>query len=181
MNRGEKPSWDDLNGASWAVLSPSSSSGYIYPCLWLQKEYGKSISDLSRAVQVESHSSAVARLAAEQADVMVSYGHIRIRNAPLWQSRYGGKGDMFNVTDVIGVTDGIVNDLIAYSRESDLMRNDQFRAALAETFIELGNTEEGKKIISVFSQTGYKAGSDADYDVTRRAEALLKKLKNRKQ
>ncbi len=176
VEAGEALTWEDLNSATWAVLSPTSSSGYIYPCLWLQNNYGKGIGDLDNVIEVESHTSAVARLAAEQVDIMVSYGHIRIKNAPIWTSDYDGKGEMAESTSVIGVTDGIVNDLIAYSRNSELMSNEGFRQALAEAFIEIGQTDEGKAIISVFSQVGYTAGTDADYDVTRAAEALLKSL-----
>ena len=176
VNAGEELTWDELNDATWAVLSPTSSSGYIYPCLWLQNNYGKSISDLENVVEVESHTSAVARLASQQADIMVSYGHIRIKNAPVWQSDFGGEGDMAEATGIIGVTDGIVNDLIAYSLASDVMADEAFRQALGEAFIEIAETEEGQEIISVFSQVGYTWGQDSDYDVTREAEALLKEL-----
>ena len=33
VNAGEELTWDDLNSATWSVLSPTSASGYIYPCL----------------------------------------------------------------------------------------------------------------------------------------------------
>lgn len=177
VNSGEKLTWEELDSATWAVLSPTSSSGYIYPCLWLLNNYDKGISDLSHVVEVDSHNSAVARLAAKQADIMVSYGHIRIKNAPLWNTDYAAEGNMAEVTNVIGVTDGIVNDLIAYSKTSELMQDEAFRTALEEAFIEIGATEEGKNIISVFSQVGYTHGTDSDYDTTRKAEALLKELK----
>ena len=176
VNAGEALTWEDLDSASWAVLSPTSSSGYIYPCLWLQNNYGKSINDLSSVTEVESHTSAVARLASGQVDIMVSYGHIRIKNAPIWESDYGGTGDMAEQTGVIGVTDGIVNDLIATSKNSEVMQDEAFRQAVGESFIEIAESEEGQEIISVFSQVGYTWGQDSDYDVTRAAEALLKEL-----
>lgn len=178
VNSGEELTWEDLSSANWAVLEPTSSSGYIYPCLWLQDKFGKSISDLPNVIQMDSHSSLVARLAAKQADVIVSYAHIRIKNAPIWQSELGGEGDMATDTGIIGVTEGIVNDLVAYSRTSELMQDEGLRKALADTLIEIGESEEGKEIISVFSQVGYTYGSDSDYDATRRAEALLKELTN---
>mgnify|MGYP000682992842 CR=1 FL=1 len=46
--------------------------------------------DLDHVVQSDSHSTSLARLATGQADVMVSYGHIRIKNAPIWQEKLGG-------------------------------------------------------------------------------------------
>ncbi len=176
VEKGEEPTWEELNDATWAVLSPTSSSGYIYPCLWLQDHYGKSISDLEHVVQCDSHTTSVARLAAEQVDVMVSYGHIRIKNAPVWESEYGGPGPMAEDTAVIGVTDGIYNDLIAYSLSSDLMADEQFRTALGQAFIDLAQTEEGQAIFGVFSQVGYTWGQDADYDGERAAQQLLRQM-----
>ena len=75
---------------------------------------------------------------------------------------------------VIGVTEGIYNDMIAYSKHSDLMADEAFRKALGEAFIEIAQTDEGKQIISVFSQVGYTWGKDSDYDGERDAQAMLK-------
>ena len=64
VNAGEELTWDDLNSATWAVLNPTSASGYIYPSLWLQEHYGKGISNLDNVVECDSHTTSVARLAA---------------------------------------------------------------------------------------------------------------------
>ena len=176
VNAGEELTWDDLNSATWSVLSPTSASGYIYPCLWLQDHYGKGISDLEHVVQSDSHTTSVARLAAGQVDVMVSFGHIRIKNAPKWETELGGTAPMVEQTGVIGVTDGIYNDMIAYSKTSDTMADEAFRQAVGESFIELAQTEEGQEIFGVFSHVGYDWGSDSDYDGERAAQALLKSM-----
>ena len=176
VNAGEELTWDDLNSATWAVLNPTSASGYIYPSLWLQEHYGTGISDLDNVVECDSHTTSVARLAAGQVDVMVSYGHIRIKNAPIWESDFDGTAPMVEQTGVIGVTDGIYNDMIAYSKTSDTMADEAFRQAVGESFIELAQTEEGQEIFGVFSQVGYDWGSDSDYDGERAAQALLKSM-----
>ena len=176
VEQGEELTWDDLDSATWSVLDPTSASGYIYPCLWLQENYGKSISDLSNVVQSESHTTSVALLAAERVDVMVSYGHIRIKNAPIWESDFGADGPMADETTVIGVTDGIYNDMIAYSKTSELMADEDFRTALGQAFIDLAQTEEGQAIFSVFSQVGYTWGQDSDYDGERAAQELLRQM-----
>ena len=176
VEKGEELTWDDLNGATWAVLNPTSASGYIYPCLWLQDNFGKSISDLDDVVQCDSHTTSVARLAAKQVDVMVSYGHIRIKNAPIWESDYGADGPMAEQTAVIGVTEGIYNDMIAYSKTSQLMADEDFRQALGQAFIDLAQTEEGQEIFGVFSQVGYTWGQDSDYDGERAAQELLRQM-----
>ncbi len=84
-------------------------------------------------VQSDSHTTSVARLAAGQVDVMVSYGHIRIKNAPKWETEFGGTAPMVEQTGVIGVTEGIYNDMIAYSKNSDTMADEDFRKALGES------------------------------------------------
>lgn len=175
VNAGEELTWEDLDSASWAVMGPSSASGYIYPSLWLQSRYGKGISDLTNAVKSDSYTTSLARLATGQADIMVSYGHIRIKNAPKWQDTLGGTGDMAVQTGVIGVTEPIMNDTISVSRNSSIM-DDDFKKALGESMIEIGETEEGKKIIDTFSQKGYRWANDSDYDGEREAQKLLKSL-----
>mgnify|MGYP002543589168 CR=1 FL=1 len=176
VNAGEKLTWEDLNSATWSVLNPTSASGYIYPSLWLQENYGKGISDLANVVQSDSHTTSVARLASGQVDIMVSYGHIRIGSAPIWTTELSGTAEMVEQTGIIGVTDGIYNDMIAYSKNSDIMADPDFRKAVADAFIEIAETEEGREIISVFSQIGYAYGQDSDYDGERAAQALLKEL-----
>lgn len=175
---GEELTWEDLNGASWAVMGPTSASGYIYPSLWLQERYGKTISDLSSVTQSDSYTTSLARLASGQADIIVGYGHLRTKYAPQWESEFGGTAPMEEQTGVIGVTEGIYNDMIAYSKTSPLMEDEDFRTALGEAFIEIGQSEEGREIISVFSQVGYEWGSDANYDGERAAQALLKSLES---
>lgn len=176
VNDGEELTWEDLNSATWAVMGPTSASGYIYPSLWLQSNYGKTISDLDNVVQSDSYTTSMARLASGQVDVAVGFAHLRAKYADQWQSDFGGTDEMVNQTGVIGVTEGIYNDMIAYSKTSELMQDAAFRQALGEAFIEIGNTEEGKDIISVFSQVGYEWGDDANYDGERNAQALLKSL-----
>ena len=155
VNAGEELTWDDLNSATWAVLNPTSASGYIYPSLWLQEHYGKGISDLDNVVECDSHTTSV---------------------APIWESDFGGTAPMVEQTGVIGVTDGIYNDMIAYSKTSETMADEAFRQAVGESFIELAQTEEGQEIFGVFSQVGYDWGSDSDYDGERAAQALLKSM-----
>ena len=173
---GQELTWEDLNGATWAVMGPTSASGYIYPSLWLQERYGKTIADLDSVVQSDSYTTSLARLASGQVDIMVGYAHMRTKYADQWQTDFGGTAPMVDQTAVIGVTEGIYNDMIAYSRTSPLMEDEAFRTALGEAFIEIGQSEEGREIISVFSQVGYQWGQDSDYDGERDAQALLKEL-----
>jgi len=55
VNNGEALTWEDLDGANWAVQKTSSSAGYIYPTMWLMENYdGKKISDLSHVTPLDS-------------------------------------------------------------------------------------------------------------------------------
>ena len=173
VNAGEQLTWEELDSATWCVLSASSSSGYIYPCLWLQENYGKSISDLSHVIQSDSHGTSVARLAAEQADIIVSYAHIQNKEADNWTSTLGRSDSIWNETNVIGVTQGIYNDTVCVSKTSPIMTDD-FRQALGQALIDIGNSDAGKDIIKCFSQVGYTWGEDSNYDGARDAEKLLK-------
>ncbi len=49
---------------------------------------------------------------------------------------------------------------------------DDFKAALQEAFIAIGNTEEGKAVISIYSHEGYRKATSADYDGARKAMEL---------
>ena len=176
VNNGEELTWEDLDSANWSIMGTSSPAGYIYPALWLQDHYGKGISDLKSAVQSDSYASAFARLASGQVDVLVTYADARRDYAERWNSEFGREASIWEETGVIGVTEGIYNDMIAYSKNSDTMADEDFRKALGESFIEIADTDEGREIISVFSQVGYTWGQDSDYDGERAAQELLKSL-----
>lgn len=177
VNNGGELTWEDLSSAKWSVMGSSSSAGYIYPYLWLQKNYEKGLTDLPSIVQSDSYPSSMARLASGQVDVMVGFADVRIDNAEKWQSEFKKSASIWDETNVIGVTDKIFNDTISVSKNSEIM-TDEFKKALSDSFIEIGNTEEGKKIISIYSHEGYQVAKDSDYDGEREAQNLLKELKN---
>ena len=175
VNAGEELTWDDLNSANWSVMGTSSPAGYIYPALWLQDRYGKGISDLSSAVQSDSYASAFARLASGQVDVLVTYADARRDYAERWNTEFGREGSIWEETNVIGVTAPIYNDTISVSKNSDIMDADLI-AALQDAFINIGNTEEGKAVIAIYSHNGYQKAQASDYDNERAAQKLIQEL-----
>jgi len=176
VNGGEQLTWDDLNSANWAVMSTSSSAGYIYPTLWLQSNYNKSITDLAHVVTSDSYASSFARLAVGQADVIVAYADARRDYESKWTTDMARDKAIWDETNVIGVTQGIYNDTISVSKNDPLM-TDEFRKALQNAFISIAQTEEGKKVISIYSHEGYQAAQASDYDGERQAQELIKSLK----
>lgn len=177
INSGQELTWDELNSAKWGVLGTSSSSGYIYPTLWLQEKYGKGISDLQNVVQSDSYASSAARLASGQIDIMVGYADVRNDYAKKWTSDYGRSEDIFKETNVIGVTPDIYNDTISVSKSSPIV-DDAFKEAFANAMMNIAKTDEGKEIIKIYSHKGYKKANASDYDKEREAQKLLKKLKS---
>ena len=185
VNNGEKLTWEDLDGAKWAVQKTSSSAGYIYPTMWLMANYdGKKISDLSNVIPLDSgYGTAFSYAAAEQVDVIVCYADGRNDYEASWtlptdqQDETGKQGmgrtdSIWNELNVIGVTDGIYNDTVAISKASPYYTPEMVEA-LQNCFINIINTEEGKAIFDVYSHTGYAKAVDSDYDGARLALTVL--------
>lgn len=162
QEEGKDLTYDDLSKATWCVQSPTSSSGYLYPSLWLTKNYNKSISDLPNQVEIKGYGEAVSRLASEQCDIAPMYSDARIDNQASWTS----KENIWDATSVIGVSDKIMNDTISVSKESAVYSED-FKKAVQDAFINIAKTEEGLKVISPYSHTGYEIGNPTDYDSER--------------
>ena len=175
VNNGEELTWEDLDSANWSIMGTSSPAGYIYPALWLQDHYGKGISDLSSAVQSDSYASAFARLASGQVDVLVTYADARRDYAERWNNEFGREGSIWEETNVIGVTAPIYNDTISVSKNSPIM-DDDLIAALQDAFINIGNTDEGKQVIAIYSHNGYQKAQSSDYDNERAAQKLIQEL-----
>lgn len=175
VNAGEELTWEDLDGANWSVMNSSSPAGYIYPALWLQDHYGKSITDLEHTVQADSYGSAMARLASGQVDILLGYADVRNDYVENWNSEYGREGSIWEETNVIGVTPAIYNDTVSVSKTSKIMTDD-FMEALSNAFINIGNTPEGKEVIAIYSHMGYQTAQSSDYDNERKAQELIQQL-----
>lgn len=171
VNSGQALTWEDVNEATWCHSSPTSSAGYVYPTIWLNDNFGKKISDLAKAVLVNGYTDSMTRLANGQCDVAVGYADMRRDYAEKWTGEWNRRASVWEETNVIAVTDGIMNDTISYSKNSEIMSED-FIKALQEVFIDVAKTEEGKKVIAIYSHEGYKVVSDSDYDSARKAQAI---------
>ncbi|WP_077613178.1 phosphate/phosphite/phosphonate ABC transporter substrate-binding protein [Clostridium sp. Marseille-P2415] len=175
VNNGEELTFEDLDGANWSVMSSSSPAGYIYPSLWLQDNFQKNMLNLSHAVQSDSYGSAFARLASGQVDVLCTYADARRDYVEKWNSEYGRTGSIWEETNVIGVTPPIFNDTVSVSKTSKIM-DDNFKKAVRDAFINIGNTEEGKQVIAIYSHKGYQPAQSSDYDNERAAQKMIKEL-----
>ena len=162
INNGEKLTLDDIQGATWGVSSNTTSpAGYIYPSLWLQENFGISITDLKSKVALDNYATSLSQLASGQIDVMVTYADARLDYVDQWNSNFGRTASIWDETNVIGVTDGIYNDTISVTKDASMTL--ELKEAIQQAFINIGNTEEGQKIISIYSHKGYEIGIILDY------------------
>ena len=178
INSGQKLSWNDLSSAKWGLSSTSSAAGYVYPSLWLYNNYQHPISDLKNTVTIDSYGTGFARLASGQIDILPVYADARSDFASAWTTTYGQKTSIWNgsETNVIGVTPAINNDAILTSKNSKIMTPD-FKKALSSALIDLAKTPQGKKVIAVYSHTGYQPSSASDYKDAVAAMNLMNKQK----
>lgn len=172
INNGEELTWEDINSANWSVMSSSSSAGYIYPTIWLGENYDKSISDLDNVVQAESYASSVARLAAEQVDIVVGFADLRLDYGEAWEAEMGREASIWEETNVIGITANIYNDTVSVSKNSEIM-SDDLKAAIQQAFINISETDAGKEVISIYNHEGYQPATSEDYDTEREAQRIL--------
>lgn len=175
VNAGEALTWEDVSSANWSVANSSSPAGYIYPSLWLQENFDENITDLPHAVQSDSYGSAFARLASGQVDILCTYADARRDYEDEWTTEYGMTNSIWDDTAVVGVTPAIYNDTISVSKTSPIM-DDDFKQALGQAFINIGNTEEGKEVIAIYSHNGYQWAKSEDYDSERAAQEMIQSL-----
>lgn len=164
VNAGEKLTWDDLNGVTWSVgKSVTSNAGYSFPTLWLMKNYdGKKITDLATVVQ-NDYAGNFQQLAAEQVDVTVCYADGRDDYQGKWTSEWGRSKEIWEEVAVIGVTDNIYNDTISITKAKESVYNEAFINAFCTAMENIAATEEGKKIIYIYTHEGYNRAKAEDY------------------
>ena len=175
VNSGGELTWEDLNSATWSVMSSTSPAGYIYPTLWLKENFnGRGITDLNSAAQADSYGSSIARLAAEQIDIMPIFGDGRMDFTDAWIEEFGQEL-IWEDIQVIGVTMPIFNDTISVSRHSNTV-TPELRDALQQAFINIGQTEEGLEVIAIYNHMGYLPATSSDFDDERAAQELIRDL-----
>ena len=104
---------------------------------------------------------------------MVGFAHMQYKYADQWTEDFGREDSIWKETNIIGVTEGIFNDTVCISKASQIMTDD-FRQALGESLIEIGQSEEGLEIIDkVFAHKGYEWAEGSDYDGERKAQELI--------
>lgn len=161
INNNQELTWEDLNSATWCTSSPTSSSGYLYPSLWLKDNYNKEIQDLENTVRIKGYGDSVNSLKSQVCDISVGYGDFRYDYQDSWQ------GSIWEETNVIGVSSLIPYDTISVSQNSKDL-SDKLNQDLKEIFINLKDTPQGLEVMKTFSHTGYVTPNLEEYEQERR-------------
>lgn len=171
VNNGEALSWEELNLLRWGVMNSTSPAGYLYPSLWLKEKYNKKITALKYVTEVDTYSTAFEGLASEALDVICIYADARRDFEGRWRSEFGRSNNIWDETAVIGVTSGIYNDTVCVSKTSPVM-DEALKEAIKRAFINIGETEEGKKMMSFYRHEGYVEADPEDYEPIRAAREV---------
>ncbi|HEY0222528.1 PhnD/SsuA/transferrin family substrate-binding protein [Lactovum miscens] len=164
VKSGKKIPVDLLKKAKWGLSSTTSASGYLYPSKWLTDNYKISVHDLPNVVSNLDYGTATADLASGQVDIIAGYADLRMDFATAWTTIDKATDTIWNQTNVIGVTGEIFNDGILVSTKSDTMKkNPKLASALQKAIIAMSKTDQGAKIIKVYSHDGYQVSSAKDY------------------
>jgi phosphonate transport system substrate-binding protein len=166
VNAGTPLVWDDVKDLNWCVRSATSSSGYIYPNLWLSTNFdGKTFSDMGDNVfETSGYGATMADLATGNCDVGTMYADARKDNIDKWTTDFGRTESIWAETDVIGVTENIMNDTISISR---INLDQGIIDAITQAFINIAKTTEGQAVMAVYSHKNYIPALDAQYDSAR--------------
>lgn len=159
VNAGNDLTWDDLKDAAFCTGGATSSASYIYPNLWLEETYGKTIADMPNAVNAGGYGNSVAQIEAETCDIAALYGDARMHNP--FQV-----GDIFALTDVIAVSDPIANDGIQVGAHVNV----KLAEALQIAFINLINDESNEAIFDIYSHSAYAPTTFLAYEGTRKVQ-----------
>lgn len=166
--------YPDLEKANWCYsASVTSTTGYVYPTLWLYENYGKKLTDLPNAVLMNNNGDIPVNLAQGVCDVAVSYAFLRTDYIDAWKNELAQDTEIYDAVKVIGVTPKISNGTVAVSWNSPKM-TEELKLAIQEAFLHIADTEEGLEAIRLYNHEGYQVSQDSDFDELRKAYELIK-------
>ncbi|MEA5026842.1 MAG: PhnD/SsuA/transferrin family substrate-binding protein [Erysipelotrichaceae bacterium] len=176
VEAGEDLTWEDINAVTICSGSATSSASFVYPSLWLNTRFGKTLNDVTNIIPDGGYTDNMAKLVSDQCQITFGYNDVRsdVDTTAIWNDTYGMDGTVWDYIKVIAVGDPIMNDTISVSTASEKM-TPELKTALQEAFMEIAQTEEGLATVAPYSHKGYIIGSDSDYDTTRAANALFSK------
>jgi phosphonate transport system substrate-binding protein len=166
--------YEDLEAANWCYsASVTSTTGYVFPTLWLYEKYGKLLSDLPNSILMNNNGDVPVNLAQGNCDVAVSYAFLRSDYVDPWKQELAQTTEIFDAVKVIGVTPKISNGAVVVSWNSPKM-SEGLKLAVQEAFLHIADTAEGKEAIGLYNHLGYQVSEDKDFDELKKAYSLVK-------
>ena len=154
-------SFEDLEGRSIAFVDPGSASGYQFPYVFLQNNYGIDANTDMNAIFAGSHDAAVLAVYNQDVDVAVSFN----------DARTAIEGDFPDVMDevcILGYTGDIPNDGAVVREGISTELADEIATAL----MEIAETEEGQALTeAMFNVTSFAPITSEAYDAVREVAA----------
>lgn len=130
------------------LASNTSGAGVIYPVQWMLDngiERGQIADILKNQSRVESFTAAAEYVANDSCDITFGYTDIRADAENVQKD--------FANTTMIGLTNGVPNDGISYSKKA--IKDPKLLAAIREAFKQLIKDPKNTSIFDVYSHTNY--------------------------
>ncbi|MEC9490303.1 MAG: phosphate/phosphite/phosphonate ABC transporter substrate-binding protein [Halanaerobiales bacterium] len=155
---------EDLEGKTLAFTDPASTSGYLFPYVYLKNKIGLDPENDMQTTFAGGHDAAALALYNGDVDAAVTFEDAR----GSIEEEYP---DVMEKLKVIGYTNYIPNDgLIARRGLSD-----QFTQKIEEVFLNIGDTDQEVAMLdSIFNASGFEKVTSEDYDVVRETYEEMK-------
>ena len=148
---------EELEGKSIAFTDPASTSGYLFPYVYLKKEIGIDPEKDMQTTFAGGHDAAALAVYNGDVDAAVTFEDARtaIENE---------HPDVMDKLKVIGYTNYIPNDgLVARNGLSD-----EFTQQIEDVFLKIGDTDKEVEMLdAIFNASGFEKVTSEDYDVVR--------------
>jgi phosphonate transport system substrate-binding protein len=153
----------DLKGKSFAFVDPGSTSGGIYPKVMLLNAGVNPEKDFSHRIFAGGHDAAVLAVYNRKVDAAATFSNDNRGDDAPWKHIL--KADAKAIRP-LAFSKAIPNGAIAVSRQLDA----KLVAKVKQTFLELGQTAQGKKDLSqMYLIEQFAPATSADYDPVREA------------
>ncbi len=157
-------SMEDLEGKSIAFVDPASTSGYLFPYVYLKNQVGIDPDQDMQTTFAGGHDAAALAVYNGDVDVAVTFEDART-------AIEDEHPDVMDKLKVVGYTNYIPNDgLVARNGLSD-----EFTQQIEDVFLEIGDTEEEVQMLdAIFNASGFAKVTSEDYDVVRETYEEMK-------
>ncbi|WP_145431471.1 phosphate/phosphite/phosphonate ABC transporter substrate-binding protein [Staphylococcus haemolyticus] len=156
----------DLKGKKIALQDVTSTAGYTFPLVELDKEGVNVLKDM-KVVNMKGHDQAVISLMNGDVDAAAVFNDAR-------KIVKKDEPKVFDETKILKLTKPIPNDTISVRSDMD----SKFRDKLNKAFKDIAKTKEGHKVISeVYSHENYVDSKDENFDIVREYDKKVKEMK----